>query len=160
MYNRINSEAATTQSLQVTRRGILKWSAPIVTAVALPAHAVMSQCSGPPVLTVVAAPKCSGDPPVGTAVIEVAGPDECDMEIKSITFTTSDPKSELNSFPNFPVVITDTSPISFTWIGPASDAITCLPLAQIDATIEYCCEDGVILTETVNITELLINSVP
>jgi hypothetical protein len=96
---------------------------------------------------------------VGTAVIEIIADGECPTTIKGIEFTTSDPKSDLSSFPTFPTDITDGSGETFTWIGPASDAISCLPLADIEMTVEYCCEDQEILFETYNITELLVNSV-
>ena len=147
----------------LNRRELLFWSAPVITMVALPAHAQMSQpraCAGPPILNVVAQPKCSGDPPIGTAVIEILGPDEFDMELKDIQFTTTDSKSSLSSLPTLPVIITDISGVTFTWLGPATDGVTCLPLASIEVTIDYCCEDGQILTETYDLTQLLIDSIP
>ena len=117
-------------------------------------------CEGPPVLNVLAPPKCSGNPPVGTAVIEIFAPGECPMNLLGITVDSSDAKSSISSLPSFPSAITETSGETITWTGPASDAISCLPLASISITIEYACEDGVAQSETYDITQLLLDSVP
>jgi len=120
---------------------------------------MLQACEAPPVLTVLAPPKCAGDPPIGTAEIEILAPDTIPMSILGISVTSSDPTSTI-SLPSLPIVITDASGVTITWDGPASDAITCLPLALISIDIEYACEDGVSLFETVDITTLLINSLP
>lgn len=117
-------------------------------------------CEGPPILTVLAPPKCAGDPPIGSADIEILAPGECPMELINIVVTTSDPASTLGSLPAFPAAVTVTNGVSITWTGPASDAITCLPLATITADIEYACANGISLFETYDITALLIASVP
>jgi len=145
------------KKLQLSRRQLLVWTTPALTSVALPAHAQTTVCPAPPIVNVLAAPKCSGNPPVGTAVFEIVAIDGTPVTLKNIEFTTTDPKSDLSSLPATPVDITDTASETFTWIGPASDALSCLPLAQITMTISYCCEGGDILTETYNITELLID---
>jgi len=120
---------------------------------------VSVSAKGPPVLTVLAPPKCAGAPPIGSAEIEITAPDVIPMNLLSINVITSDPASTI-SLPTFPVTISDTSGVTITWDGPASDAITCLPLALISIEVEYACEDEVSLVETVDITTLLINSLP
>ncbi len=149
-------------NLKLNRRDLLQWSTPIIASVALPAHACTSTgaCLAPPVLTVLAPPKCSGDPPVGTAVIVITAPDDCAMSILGVEVESSDPKSDISSLPDFPAAITETDGETITWIGPASDGVSCLPLASISTTIEYACDDGISQFETYDITELLINSVP
>ena len=120
---------------------------------------MLRACEGPPVLTVLAPPKCAGAPPIGSAEIEITAPGAIPMNLLSINVITSDPASTI-SLPTFPVTISDTSGVTITWDGPASDAITCLPLALISIEVEYACEDEVSLVETVDITTLLINSLP
>ena len=156
-----NSSELISFDSSISRRRLLQWTTPVVAAISLPAHAVTSSgaCTGPPILNVPAAPKCAGDPPVGTAIIEILAPIGCPMMIKSISVTSNDPKSSVGSFPDFPAEITDQNPESVVWTGPASDAVTCLPLANISITIEYCCDDGISLEETYDITELLTNSI-
>ena len=141
------------------RRQFLVWTAPTVAVIALPAHAQMSPCTGPPVVSVAAAPKCAGDPPIGSAQLEILAPDSMSMELISIEVTTNDPDSTLNDIPSLPAMLSDSTPVTVTWDGPASDAVTCLPLAQIDMVLEYACSDGVIVSETYDITDLLIASV-
>lgn len=145
---------------EISRRQLLIWSTPVVTAIALPAHAVTSVCPGPPQLVVQTAPKCAGDPPVGTAVIDIVAIDDCPVSIKELRFTTSDPKSDLGDLPTFPVDATDVDVQSFTWTGPASDAATCLPLDTMTVELDYCCGDGPTLTESYDLTQLLANSIP
>lgn len=117
-------------------------------------------CEAPPVLAVPVAPKCAGNPPIGEAVIEIFAPDTIPMELKSIEVTTSDAASTITDLPAFPTLLSDSTPLTVTWSGPAGDALTCLPTAQISITIEYCCEDQASLFETYDITALLIASVP
>ena len=155
----------TDQQLKLSRRQLMQWSTPVVTAIALPAHASTSVCPAPPSLLVLAAPKCSGDPPVGTAAIELRAPDGCEMEIKTLTVASNDDKSSLSDLPSLPVRITDSSGAGFTFTGPASDAVSCLPIAQIDLTVDYCCigvggVGGVTETVTLNVRQALIDSVP
>ena len=141
------------------RRQLLVWTAPTVAVIALPAHAQMSPCTGPPVVSVAAAPKCAGDPPIGSAQLEILAPDAMPMELISVEVTTDDPASTLNDLPSLPAMLSDSTPMTVTWDGPASDAVTCLPLAQISMALEYACSDGVIVVETYDITDLLIASV-
>jgi len=147
--------------LTFSRRSLLKWSAPVVTSVALPAHAATSACvDAVPVLSVVSSPKCSGTPPIGTAVISIASSlADCPLTIKSITSVTNDDKSDITNLPALPIDVDTTDAVVFEWTGPASDAVSCLPLAQIDVTIEYCCENGPTVQETFDLPQLLVDSV-
>lgn len=153
------------KSKQISRRRLLVWSTPVVVSITLPRHAVATHiggvCSaGAPVVSVLDAPKCSGNPPVGVGAIQISGVDSTPITIKNITQVSDDPKSDIGDFPSFPIDVTDISPFVIIWTGPASDGITCLPLATITITIEYCCDDGEVFSETYDITELLVGSVP
>ncbi len=154
------------KELKLSRRQLLQWSTPAITAVTLPRHAqasmdIVEACSAePPVLTVLAPSKCSGNPPVGTAVIEITSGSEVDVEITAISVTTSDPKSDISSIPDTPFTVTETSGETVTYIGPASDAVACLPLADVTLTIEYRCEDESPESENYDITQLLVDAVP
>ena len=146
---------------RIGRRQLLAWSAPVITAVSLPAHAATTGCGcgGPPVLTVSVPPRCAGNPPVGTAVIEITGPDACPMGIESIDVVSEDDKSSLHNLPAFPFYVTRNTPATFEWIGHASDGISCLPLHEISLTVHYACEDGKRLSASYNLTQLLAASI-
>lgn len=145
--------------MNTQRRQLLVWTAPAVAAVTLPAHASMSPCTAPPIVSVPVAPKCAGNPPIGTAQLEIFAPDMMPMELISIQVTSGDPASTI-TVPSLPATLNDLVPLTVTWDGPASDALTCLPLAQIDMVLEYACSDGVSVEESVDVTALLIASVP
>ena len=140
------------------RRQVLVWTAPAIAAVTLPVHAQTSLCTAPPVVSVPVAPKCAGDPPVGTAQLEILAPDTTSMELIDIQVTSSDAASTL-TLPSLPANLSDLVPLAVTWDGPASDALSCLPLAQITMTLEYAC--GMTSEfETYDVTALLIASLP
>jgi len=145
------------------RRQVLVWTAPTIVAVTLPAHAqtsATSSCIAPPLVSVAAAPKCAGDPPIGTALLEILAPNSDSTELVDIQVTSADPASTL-TLPTLPAALSDSVPLEVTWDGPASDAVTCLPLAQINMTLEYACNgDGISVFETYDVTALLIDSVP
>jgi len=145
----------------ISRRSLLKWSTPVVASIVLPVHANTSQCvNAMPVLTVTSTPKCAGTPPVGTAVISIASSmSGCPVTIKAITSTTNDDKSDITNLPPFPVNVDTSDSVTFEWTGPASDPTSCLPLAQIDLTVQYCCDDGPTLEADFDLTALLVDSV-
>lgn len=116
-------------------------------------------CEGPPIVSIPVVPKCAGNPPIGEAAIEIFAPDTIPMELKGIEVTTSDASSTVGDLPTFPTTVTNSTPVTVNWTGPAGDAVTCLPTASISITIEYCCEDQVSLFETYDVTALLIASV-
>lgn len=159
-----------TDKVSISRRDLLKWTTPILTAVALPVHAQASVLCVPsvPELSIVSSPKCSGSPPVGTATISLtslgngtssSGAPESLVTIKSLTLTAANPGNSLTSLPTFPADVDAASTLSFNWEGPGSDAITCLPLTQLDVEVEFCCEDGPSEFITVDLTQLLIASI-
>jgi len=146
--------------VRITRRSLLAWSTPTIAAITLPAHANTSDCmDAMPVLTVTSSPKCSGTPPVGTAVISITSSmTGCPVTIKSISSTTDDDKSDIGNLPDLPIDADSSDTVTFEWNGPASDSASCLPLAQVDVTIEYCCDNGPTFTEMFDLTDLLLDS--
>lgn len=144
------------------RRQVLMWTAPVVASVTLPVHAQTSpsSCTAPPLVSVPAAPKCAGNPPIGTALLEILAPNTDSMELIDIQVTSADPASTL-TLPSLPASLNDSIPLEITWDGPASDALTCLPLTEISMTLEYACNgDGISVFESYDVTALLIESVP
>jgi len=146
----------------ISRRSLLKWSTPVIASIALPAHAATSVCvDAVPVLSVISSPKCAGTPAIGTAVISIMSSlADCPLTIKSLTSMTDDDKSDITNLPALPIDVDTSDSVVFEWTGPASDPTSCLPLAQVDVTIEYCCEDGPTLQVVFDLTELLVNSLP
>lgn len=116
-------------------------------------------CESPPLVTVPASPKCAGNPPIGNALVEIFAPSAMSMELIDIQVTSSDPQSIL-TIPSLPANLSNLVPLELTWDGPASDAINCLPLAEISITLEYACSDGVSVFETYDVTGLLIATLP
>ena len=139
---------------KIDRRQLLKWTTPVVAAVVLPVHAQTSCMAAVPTLTATE-PKCSGDPPIGLADIEVLSSDNVPIIIKDIRYVSDDDKSSIGGLGLFPVTVTQTSGTSFTWMGPAGDANSCLPLATLTITVEYCCDGGPALTEEYDLLTLL-----
>jgi len=141
------------------RRHVLVWTAPTVAAISLPTHAQMSPmaCAAPPVVSVPVTPKCAGDPPIGTAQLEIFAPNGEVMNLLGITVTTSDSASTL-TLPSLPASLSETSALVVTWDGPASDAVSCLPLAEITMELEYACTDEISVFETYDVTALLAAS--
>jgi hypothetical protein len=153
--------------IKFSRRQLLKWTTPSVVAITLPVHAQTSPMPepevcmpSPPDLSVLAAPKCSGNPPVGTAVIEILSANDFAITVTDIIVTSNDPKSDISSIPSLPFDVTDVDGETVTWIGPASDGISCLPLAQVSIEIFYNCDGGETQSETYDITQLLVDSIP
>lgn len=157
----MTNENQVNMKINKLRRQALIWTAPAIVAVTLPTHAQTSpsSCTAPPVVSVAASPKCAGDPPIGTAALEILAPNAMPMELIDIQVTSSDPESIL-TVPSVPANLSDLVPLELAWDGPASDAITCLPLAEISMTLEYACnDDGISVFETYDISTLLIESV-
>jgi len=128
------------QKDEISRRSVLKWSAPTIVAVSLPVHAQMSVCTeAMPRIEVSAAPKCSGEPPVGEAVLTLfSDTPMVDVVIQSIT-VSGDGSEDSVTFMSLPATATDLVGVDVSWTGPASDAQTCLPISGIQITVEYTC---------------------
>ena len=138
------------------RRQLLAWSTPTIVAIALPVHAQMSICpDGPPLLNVLVAPKCSGSPPIGTAELQLLAPSATTITLMNISTSSNDPNSTLAVNESLPRDITQSINTTITWEGPASDAQSCLPLAELMVMVEYQCSDGEIEMETYDILALL-----
>ena len=147
---RINKE------MNTTRRQLLAWSTPVIASVALPVHAQMSICpEGPPEMSVMVAPKCSGSAPIGTAVLELLAPGATTITVMDITTTSSDVNSTLTVNEALPRDISQSTSTTITWEGPASDAVSCLPLAELMVTVEFQCNDGMIEMQTYDVLALL-----
>ena len=145
------------RKVEVSRRSLIKWSAPVVVSVSLPVHAMGSVCAAAePVVVITSSPKCAGDPPIGQAAAEITSSlSGCSIEITALT--ASDADSVITA--TLPATVDDVTPLEFTWEGPASDAITCLPITQIDLAIEFTEPNtGISSTITVDLSTLLINS--
>lgn len=143
------------------KRRLLVWSAPVVAAISLPAHAQTSCTATAPELVVVSFPKCSGSPPLGQAVLELRIGGADDLIITNIDFTTDDIGTTLTGIPIFPATITSTAPISLTWMGPASDAISCAPTSQSSMTVSFACsETSPVQTVDFDVDAILLASIP
>lgn len=159
--NTMNCEKQMNTKINKLRRQMLVWTVPVIATVTLPAHAQTSlACTAPPGVSVPVAPKCAGSNPlIGTAQLEIFAPDAMLMELIDIQVTSTDPASTL-TLPSLPATLSNSTPLVVTWNGPASDALTCLPLSQISMTLEYACSNGVSVFETYDVTALLIASSP
>lgn len=146
----------------ISRRSLLKWTTPAVAAVTLPVHAQTSFCTSAIVVASVSSPsKCSGNPPVGNAVISlVSDTPMVDVVIDSITVTGAGADDSV-SFASLPQTVSDMVGLDVTWQGPASDAQTCLPLSTISLSIGFSCEGDPAENELViELTPLLASAIP
>jgi len=139
------------------RRQLLAWFTPTVVALALPVHAQMSICpEGPPEMSVMVLPKCSGSPPVGSAVLELLAPGSSTITVMDITTTTGDPASTLTVNEALPRDITQSTNVTITWDGPAGAGVSCLPSTELMVTVEFQCNGGDMEMATYNVLDLLI----
>ena len=102
-----NNDRPEIQGLSTTRRQLVAWSVPVVACVTLPAHAqtsVSTNCSTivTPELVVTVAPKCSGNPPIAQATLELRLVGADDVIITDIVFTSPDANASLMGLPVFP----------------------------------------------------------
>lgn len=167
----MNSHAPKTKarksSLLVSRRTILGWSTPTLTAITLPIHAQTSPapmptiCSSAPVMTASVPSKCSGMPAVGQAVLSInSGVASEAFEITAITISGSS-TSDVITLPTLPAQVSSATAIDITWTGNASDATTCLPLSTIMFQVVYSCVgNNTISMVNFNLTEILADAIP
>lgn len=148
----------------IARRKVLVWTPPLVAMVALPAHAQTSMCGSSPVVVANVASKCSGNPPIGQAVLTISS-DAADAAVPAIEITAINAVggSADDSFtvPTLPATVSDTVTIDVEWTGPATDATTCLPLADVTLEVTYSC-DGVVseFTAEFDVTAILTDAIP
>jgi len=127
---------------KISRRNLLKWAPPVVTVVALPAHAQMSFCEDAEPVVTAGTPKCAGDPPIGNSVISIASSNSLvDIEIISITYSP-DSTGDTIIIPALPMTAMSAVPVEIEWEGPASDAQSCLPTNTIEFEITYNCNNA------------------
>ena len=141
-----------------SRRKVLTWSTPVIVGCVLPAHGSVScpASLNPPIFSVGVDPKCSGDPPVGTAEFRLTPADGIPIVIKSITAESDDPKNLITIFETLPREIAPGEWQSIFWVGPAGDGVSCFPLTTITIVVEYCCPGGEVFTATYDVlTELV-----
>ena len=169
--NKMNeSQAGTGDSkLHHRRREILKWTPPVIMAVALPVHAecsppedcttttttTLAPCNAVPVVSVTRIPKCKGIDLEAEAEVTLLS-DSVPLEIVSISHNS--PGSDSVSYSGGPTV-TSSSGIVISWVGPGRDEDTgteCLPLNSTDVTVMYTCgEDPETKTYTFSLSQLL-----
>jgi len=152
------------QSIAVTRRKLLQWVPPVVTAISLPVHATLSINGNStaicrPLLVAFASvsSKCSGpaNALVGQATITIIT-DGDPVEITAITHNAG--VSDTISLPALPATVSVNAGIDIGWQGPASDALVCLPVNTITLTVEYNC-NGATAEESINVTQVLAAAV-
>jgi len=159
-----NSGCTEQESLpRVSRRTLLTWSAPVITAVALPAHAQTSACTSMAEVIVTSSSKCSGSPPVGEALLEVVsdGADVLndELEIRSINVVGA-VSTDTVTLPPLPSTVTASAGAEISWIGNASDSVSCLPISSINFEIVFgCVGSSVDQTVTVDLTTLLADAI-
>lgn len=154
--------------LDPKKRQYMKWSAPIVASVMLPAHAQAS-----PEITTTESPRCLAAP-----VMEATIPSKCATEVGSNNISgtaTVVVKSDSESIeiisidhnggsdiqlPSLPVTVTGSSGATIKWAGNSTDAFTCLPITQISFTVTFTCNGAPNATRTFNLTELLAAAIP
>lgn len=143
-------------TINSVRRRLLIWGAPTIVAISIPAHAQTSPgppppppeptfCGSAPVMEATVASKCSGDPPVGQAVVTIfsdaADASDVQLEIRSVTINGA---ADTDSFmiPSLPANVIDTIGLEIEWSGNATDATTCLPTSAITIDVVYSCATG------------------
>jgi len=150
--------------LNTLRRKVLIWTPPAVAAIALPAHAQTSMCGSAPTMEASVASKCSGDPPVGQAVLSLtsdgADPADAVLQVRAINITGA-AASDTITLPAFPASISDTAGVDIEWTGDASDAVTCLPTSTISIEVIYTCQPADSdMIATFDLTEILSDAIP
>ncbi len=144
------------------RRKLLTWTPPLISTVVIPAHAQMSVCGSMPVLSANTASKCAGDPPVGqvfvTLLSDAIDPADVDLTIIDIAIMGAS-ADDVIVLPTLPAQISDVAGIEIEWSGPATDAITCLPLSTIRFDITYSCNSASDQTVGSNLTDVLADAI-
>lgn len=145
--------------LDGARRTYLKWTAPLVVSVILPAHAQATECPAGPVMEATVPSKCAtvaGTTDIeGEATVTVKS-DGDPIEIISIEHNGG---SEIE-LPGLPATVTNTSGADIKWEGPGSDGFTCLPITQITFTVTFTCNEAPNASVNFNLTELLAAAIP
>lgn len=151
-------------NINVMRRRIIEWTTPGIAMVVLPAHADMSNCSAGPLLTASVPSKCSGDPPVGQAILSLIS-DGLDplgantLVISAINITGAGVGDTI-TLPVLPTIIDSTTGVDIEWTGDASDALTCLPLSPILFEVVYNCEGvSIEMSATFSLIDILAAAV-
>lgn len=147
-------------SVAISRRALMAWTVPTVTAIALPSHAQTSFCGSVPVMTATVPSKCSGTPPVGDAIITLASGGADLLDIISINVQGALATDTL-TLPSLPAQVSNTASLDLRWVGNGSDAVTCLPLSSITFEVTYRCSVNV-TNETANfsLTTILAAALP
>jgi hypothetical protein len=120
------------------RRDLLKWTAPVVVSVALPAHAqtTFPPFTGLPLLNAVVPSKCAG--PAGGLIAEATLSLVSDGSLMTITAITHNaPAPDTVTIPPLPAVVDGTNGLEISWEGAGTDALTCLPVNATTITVSY-----------------------
>ena len=156
--NKIKADIDWVLERNYSRRKAISWSTPIIISCAIPAHASLTCLDGPmpPNFSIGTEPKCSGDPPVGTAEFRLEPADSLPVIIKSIKIQSEDPKNSVLVFEELPREIIPGEWQSVFWVGAAGDAVSCFPLTTVLIVIEYCCPGGQTFTASYDILSELV----
>ncbi len=148
----------------VTRRLLLKWTTPMVASVVLPSHAQMSACTSMLTMAAPAPSKCSGSPPVGSAILQVMSdatdPSSPLLEIIAIDVNGA-AATDTITLPTLPASVSDSVGADIEWSGNASDALTCLPLSTISFDITYqCVGSATTMMQSFDLLTVLADALP
>lgn len=157
-----------------SRRKLLKWSAPTVAAVTLPAHGQMSPidppppppagpmtCASSPVLVATAPSKCSGSNPViGEILLNLQSDGVTDeaIDIQSISHDAGSNQTISILATSLPAQITTTQVVQIGWVGDASDPTNCMPVQNITISVAYSCGASEQSTIDFSLAEVIANA--
>lgn len=164
--------------LEFSRRRVLKWSAPVVVGISLPAHGQMSPFDGPspsppppppapqecgsaPVLVATSPSKCAGSNPViGEILMNLIsdGATSDPIDILGITHTGTAEQTISIVLNTIPMQITTTQAIEIGWVGEASDNVNCLPVQDVTITVTYSCADSPSTTIDFSLAAVVANA--
>lgn len=152
------------QRKSVSRREILQWTPPLAVAISLPAHAQMSTCLSTLNMVAPAPSKCSGAPPVGSALLRLtsdsADPVNPDIEIVNIAVNGA-AATDTVTLPSLPTTVSDTTGADISWSGSAIDAVSCLPLSGISFDITFRCSGTVTtMNQSFDLLTVLTDALP
>jgi len=168
----------------IQRRSLLKWSTPMIAAVALPAHAQTTAPPGPPppdpdpdpepgsfdcgstpVLEAQEAAKCVGDNPVlGDVILTLysdgADPDNVEINIVSVSHNAGAEHTLTIELASLPATVSDTGGVQIGWVGEASDLQTCLPTPDVTITVTYSCGASAEATVDFSLADVVAQAIP
>lgn len=157
--SKVGTDSGITEQIQLGKRGFFKWVPPVVVTVLLPTHATEPCAAGITAKAMVPS-KCAGQPPFGQAPVAIYS-DTVGVDVKIQSISHNAPGTDTITLPAFPATASTTTGVGIVWEGPASDAITCLPLSTITITVNYTCgEDPKEKARSFNLNQVLASAIP